>query len=146
MATRTTCNEILGQWKLDYQKMSTKINASLQKLLLQIKAILSDQFVGMYLGGSLANDCFDQVKSDIDCYIITKDVLSENICHELEKMHKCFYLSDTYSKKIEASYIPQNDLLHFDPNNTRPYFNEGNFYLARYGSNFLIELHIQIGR
>jgi hypothetical protein len=35
------------------------INELLQRLLLQIQSILSDQFVGMYIGGSIANNSFN---------------------------------------------------------------------------------------
>jgi hypothetical protein len=119
------------------------INDILQKLLLQIQSILSDKFVGMYIGGSIANSSFNNETSDIDCYIITMTTLPESIIHKIEEMHKQFYSSKLqYSKKIEASYIPKHDLLNFDPRNIRPYFNEGNFYLASYGSNFLIELYM----
>ncbi len=47
-----------------------------------------------------------------------------------------------FAKKIEASYITLQDLSQFNANNTRPYFNEGTFYLAPYGNNFIIELKL----
>lgn len=63
--------------------------------------------------------------------------------HEIEKMHKQFYSSNSeYPKKIEASYIPKQDLLNFNSNKMRPYFNEGFFYQGQYGSNYLIELYV----
>jgi len=125
------------------QLINEKIDDLLQQLLLQIKDTIPDQFVGMYIGGSLANECFDQNTSDIDCYVITKDFLSENSIRKIEQMHNSFYsIVHPYAKKIEISYIPKKHLLNFDPKNERPYFNEGNFYLARYGSNFIIELHL----
>lgn len=129
--------------KMKRQLISIEINDLLQQLLLQVQSILTTQFIGMYIGGSIANNNFDQDTSDIDCYVITKTALQENTVHKLEQMHKHLYLTNnTYSKKIEASYIPQNDLLSFNPNNTRPYFNEGQFYLAHYGNNFIIELFV----
>lgn len=119
------------------------INNLFQQLLLQIQSILSNQFVGMYIGGSIATNSFNDETSDIDCYIITKTSLSKKMIHQIEKMHKQFYTCKIpYAKRIEVSYIPKHDLLNFDPNNTRPYFNEGNFYVAHYGSNFIIELYV----
>ena len=47
-----------------------------------------------------------------------------------------------FAKKIEASYIAKNDLLNFNPQHKRPYFNEGNLYIAPYGNNFIIELWV----
>ncbi len=97
----------------------------------------------MYIGGSIANNSFNQETSDIDCYIITTAILPDNLIRQIEAMHKEFYLSNIpYAKRIEISYIPQHDLLNFDPNNIRPYFNEGRFYQAHYGNNFLIELFV----
>jgi hypothetical protein len=123
--------------------IQNKINDLLQQLLSQIQLILSDQFVGMYVGGSIANNSFNEETSDIDCFIVTTTSLSKNIIHKIEEMHNQFYASNlTFAKKIEASYIPMHDLLNFDPRNIRPYFNEGNFYLASYGSNFIIELYM----
>jgi hypothetical protein len=99
--------------------------------------------IGLYIGGSFANNSFNDETSDIDCYIVTTTSLSKGSIHEIEEMHNKFYLNKLpYAKKIEASYIPKHDLLKFNPSNNRPYFNEGNFYLADYGSNFIIELYV----
>ena len=121
----------------------SEINELLQQLLLQIQSILTDKFVGMYIGGSIASNSFHCETSDIDCYIITTSALDNNMINKIEEMHEKFYSSKLqYAKKIEASYIPQKDLLNFDPSGVRPYFNEGSFYLGQYGSNYLIELHV----
>lgn len=118
-----------------------EISDLLFQLLQQVQSILTEKFIGMYIGGSIANNSFNLITSDIDCYVITSNFLSENIVHKIEEFHKQFYSSRLpYAMKIETSYIPQNDLLNFDPSSTRPYFNEGSFYFAEYGSNFLIEL------
>jgi len=120
-----------------------EINELLQQLLLQIKSILTDEFVGMYIGGSVASNGFHCETSDIDCYIITTNMLPNDMINKIEEMHKKFYSSKLqYAKKIEASYIPQKTLFNFDPNGLRPYFNEGSFYQGQYGSNYLIELHV----
>ena len=120
------------------------INEFLQHLVLQTQAILENNLLGAYIGGSLATDSFNPETSDIDYYVITTSLLSENKTCKLEKMHKQIYSSNLkYAKKLEASYIPQQDLLNFSSGGTRPYFNEGNFYpLAPYGNNYLIELHV----
>ncbi|HCJ1159129.1 TPA: GNAT family N-acetyltransferase [Legionella pneumophila] len=119
------------------------INELLHQLLLQIQSILANEFVGMYIGGSLASDSFNSETSDIDCYIITSKMLSENMIGKIEEMHNQFYSSKLkYAKKIEASYVPQKDLVDFDPQGMRPYFNEDRYYLGHYGNNYLIELFV----
>jgi hypothetical protein len=118
-----------------------EINELLQQLLIQVQSILADKFVGMYIGGSLANNSFNNETSDIDCYIVTTSDLSKNIIKNIEEMHKKLYSSELkYAKKIEASYVPKKDLLHFNPRGMRPYFNEGCYYLGEYGNNYIIEL------
>ena len=127
----------------EYKKpiINIEINDLLWQLIQKIQSILREKFVGMYIGGSIANNSFDLETSDIDCYIVTSNILSEHRRHKIEEMHKHFYSSQLpYAKKIEASYIPQDDLLNFNASSTRPYFNEGSFYLGEYGSNFIIEL------
>lgn len=117
------------------------LNDLMKHLLLKIQFTLTNQLVGMYIGGSIANNSFNQDTSDIDCYIITKSTLSEEVIRQIETMHKQLYLSQLpYSQKIEVSYIPKDDLMSFDPKAVRPYFNEGRFCLAQYGNNFIIEL------
>lgn len=120
-----------------------EINELLQQLLTQVQSILADKFIGMYIGGSFANGSFNYETSDIDCYIVTTSELSQDIVKNIEEMHKKFYSSELkYAKKIEASYIPQNDILHFNPSGMRPYFNEGCYYLGEYGNNYIIELYV----
>lgn len=121
----------------------SEINELLQQFLLRTQSILTNEFLGMYIGGSLTGDFFNRETSDIDCYIVTYNVLSRNVLSRIEAMHAQLDSSKLdYAKKIEASYIPQNDLLVFNPNATRPYFNEGRYYRGQYGNNYLIELFL----
>ncbi|WP_454780345.1 aminoglycoside adenylyltransferase domain-containing protein [Legionella sp. WA2022007384] len=99
--------------------------------------------MGLYVGGSIANNSFDPKTSDIDCYIVTTELLSENTITQIGIMHNQLYSSPLpYARKIEASYISQSELWNFNPENSRPYFNEGKLYHAPYGSNFIIELYM----
>jgi len=120
-----------------------EINELLQQLLFQTQSILKNKFIGMYIGGSLANDSFHLETSDIDCYVVTTSALSKKMVQNIEKMHNEFYSSNLqYAQKIEVSYIPKKDLVSFYPSGMRPYFNEGRYYLATYGNNFVIELYV----
>lgn len=120
-----------------------EINELLQQLLLQVQSILTDKLVGMYVGGSLSTQSFHYETSDIDCYVITENILSNDAIPLIKEIHNKFYSSKLpYAEKIEASYIPQKDLLNFNPSGIRPYFNEGRFYMAEYGSSSIIELHV----
>jgi len=81
-----------------------EINELLKQLLTQVQSVLAEKFIGMYIGGSLANDSFNDETSDIDCYIVTTNELSKNTAYNIEVMHKKLYSSKLkYAKKIEAS-------------------------------------------
>ena len=52
------------------------VNEVLNLLLTNVKGILRDQFVGMYLYGSLSSGDFNPETSDIDFLVVTTDFLS----------------------------------------------------------------------
>lgn len=129
------------QNRISIQLVNSELTALLQELLQKLQSSLSEKFIGLYVGGSIANSSFNATTSDIDCYIITTEPLPEHTIAQIGALHHELYLSQApYAKKIEASYIAQSDLLNFNPKHKRPYFNEGNLYIAPYGSNFIIEL------
>ena len=51
-------------------------NALLRELYTRVRELLGEQFVGMYLDGSLTSGGFDQ-DSDIDFVVVTRDEISE---------------------------------------------------------------------
>lgn len=55
------------------------VNAVLADLLDRAREILGDQFVGMYLYGSLAGGDFNPQRSDIDFVIVTHDLLAQPV-------------------------------------------------------------------
>jgi hypothetical protein len=126
---------------INTQTMTNEVKDLLQEVLQKLQASLLERFIGLYVGGSIANNSFNSNTSDIDCYIIITEPLPKSGIPQIEAIHHELYSShNPYAKKIEASYIAQNDLWNFNPKNKRPYFNEGKLYLAPYGNNFIIEL------
>ena len=78
-----------------------------------IRSILGDQFLGLYLYGSLALGEFDPHTSDIDFIVVTDVDISDDSFNALREMHAQFDSSDSpWSGKIEAAYIPQEALNH----------------------------------
>src|ERR1043166_2945371 len=62
------------------------VNEILDKLLSNVREILQDQFIGMYLFGSLANGDFDKF-SDIDVLVVTNNDISDRVFSALQSMH-----------------------------------------------------------
>jgi predicted nucleotidyltransferase len=120
------------------------VTAVLQELLARVKAILGEQFIGMYLYGSLAAGDFDPDSSDIDFLVATQGELSDPMIAGLERMHLKLASSDSkWAKKLEGAYVPLHALRLYNRDDpARPTINEGHFYLDRQGSDWVIQRHV----
>lgn len=93
-----------------------QLNALLSDLLTSAKSILKENFIGMYLTGSLAVGDFDN-ESDVDFVIIMRSKASEDQVLELQKMHLRLHRADTkWATCLEGYYIVQSELHHYDAN------------------------------
>ena len=85
------------------------VNAILDILLSDTKETLKEQFIGMYLYGSLSSGDFDPKSSDIDFLIVTEGVLPGKTITALEMLHKRIWASGLkWASKLEGSYIPKD--------------------------------------
>jgi len=121
-----------------------EVNQILALLLTNAKEILEDQFVGMYLYGSLSSGDFNPETSDIDFLVITENTLSQSNISELETMHQRIWASGLHrAERLEGAYISQPDIRRHVPNNTpSPTINEGRFYVDSHGSDWIIQRHV----
>ena len=122
------------------------VNEILNLLLTNTKNILQDQFIGMYLFGSLAIGDFDQF-SDIDVLIATDGSISEDLFSKLKAMHTKMAKTDSpWAVQQEVSYIPQNALLRFDrPNIIHPHLDRGAgevLHMMAHESDWIVQRHI----
>jgi GNAT superfamily N-acetyltransferase len=121
------------------------VNATLDALLSGARATLGDQFVGFYLHGSSALGDFDPSRSDIDFLVATRSELSPQSVDALADMHCRIAASDlTWRTNFEGSYIPQEALRRYDPDDaTHPAVEvDGTFHMARHGVDWVIQRHI----
>jgi len=120
------------------------VNETLNILLTETQNVLAEQFVGMYLYGSLSSGDFNPVYSDIDFLIVTADMLDEKTIEDLESMHQRIW--DTglkWALKLEGSYLPQGHLPRYEKTDTvYPTVNEGKFYLGKHDSDWIIQRQI----
>ena len=121
-----------------------EVNDVLIRLLTEARAVLGQEFVGLYLYGSLATGDFDPQRSDIDFLIVTSHFLPEQTIAALEKMHHGFAQSDNkWDRKLEGLYIPLAELSHYKEQGPElPTVNERYFYIARQGSDWVIQRHL----
>ena len=120
------------------------VNEILEILLTHAQEILKDQFVGMYLYGSLSSGDFNPETSDIDFLFVTKSTLSPQIIAQLESMHQETWAnSHKRAGKLEGAYVPKELIRCHDPNGAPcPTINEGKFYTDPLGSDWIIQRHV----
>jgi predicted nucleotidyltransferase len=121
-----------------------EVNELLNLLLSHVKRILGDQFVGMYLYGSLASGDFDPETSDIDFLVVTAGSLPEQQIAALEAMHnEAWATSIKRAGELEGSYVPKNLIRRHDPQGAPcPTVNEGKFFMDQRGSDWIIQRHV----
>jgi predicted nucleotidyltransferase len=122
----------------------SEVNQVLNLLLSHVKQILGDQFVGLYLYGSLSSGDFDPGTSDIDFLVVTAETLPDEIVAELEAMHKQTWATSLKrAGELEGSYVPKHLIRRHDPTGAAcPTVNEGKFYVAPLGSDWIIQRHV----
>jgi len=120
------------------------VNEVLQALLANARSILGEQFGGLYLYGSLASGGFNPRRSDIDFMVMTEGLLPEETIAALKEMHTKLWASgEKWAGKLEGAYVPRELLRRVEPNGPDvPQINEGKFYLAQLGSDWVIQYHI----
>ncbi len=121
-----------------------EINTLLDSLLSNVQSVLGDQFVGLYLYGSLASGDFEPESSDIDFLVVTRSELPDTLVNALGRLHGRLWNSGSHwAAKLEGSYLPLQWLARYDPAKPPiPHVNEGKFYMAGHGSDWVIQRHV----
>lgn len=120
------------------------VNQVLDLLLTRASAILGEQLTGLYLYGSLSGGDFDPQSSDIDFAFVTEAVLPPETVAALEAMHGELWASGLkWAAKLEGAYVPKNLIRRHNPHGPAiPTVNEGAFYVAKLGSDWVIQRHV----
>ncbi|HEX5809080.1 MAG TPA: nucleotidyltransferase domain-containing protein, partial [Anaerolineales bacterium] len=122
------------------------VNEILHVLLTNVQRILANNFVGMYLFGSLANGDFDQY-SDIDVLIVTNDEIRGNAFDALTEMHmQIQQIASPWAVQLEVSYIPRQALRRYDPaNNEHPHLDRDageRLHVRRHETDWIVQRHV----
>jgi Nucleotidyltransferase domain. len=89
--------------KTSYQELDTVLETHAQKL----QEALGNNFVGMYLQGSLAIGDFD-LTSDVDFIVVTNDDLTEKEVAAVQGIHSHTYSQNNrWVKRFEYSFFPK---------------------------------------
>jgi len=120
------------------------VNEVLNLLLSKAKEILREQFIGMYLYGSLSSGDFNPETSDIDFLFVTAGRLSDEAIGKLGAMHDRIWGTGLkWAAKLEGAYVPRALIRRHNPNGAScPVINEGKFYVSGLGSDWIIQRHV----
>jgi predicted nucleotidyltransferase len=119
-----------------------EVNTLLATLLARVQATLGEQFVAMFLDGSLASGDFDEA-SDIDFVVTTEAEVSTPLFERLRAMHdEIAALPMPWAVQLEGSYISREALRRYDPTNaTHPNIERGRgerLKLAQHDATWLV--------
>lgn len=121
------------------------VNATLARLLDSVRAVLGEQFTGLYLHGSLATGDFNPATSDIDFLVATEGELPPETVQALAAMHERMSTSGSWwDQRMEGAYIPRHALRRYDPAHaTHPWTGaDGHFAVEHLHSDWVIQRHI----
>ena len=91
------------------------INSVLSSLLADVRRILGDRLVGVYLDGSLALGDFVLGRSDIDFDVVITELLPDKVVAALFEMHQRLSANELpWGDELEGSYLPLEALRHLD--------------------------------
>jgi len=122
-----------------------EVNAVLALLLSEVRALIGEQLLGMYLNGSLSLGAFEPGSSDIDFLVITVEALTNEQVRALSDMHARLLTSGLgYATRLEGFYLPQAVLRHPTPANTSyPCSAQTKgLLLVELGSDWVIQRHL----
>lgn len=119
------------------------VNTFLDLLHANLRAVLGDQLLALYLGGSLALGDFNPQRSDIDFAVVTRDELSPDIVAAMAQMHALLAATgDKWARKLDGSYVPQQVIRRWTPDHPPcPFVEAAGFDITQQGS-AIIQRHI----
>jgi hypothetical protein len=121
------------------------VNAAMVMLLAEVQAVLGDQFVGLYVHGSLAGGGFDPQRSDVDFLVVTAGELPADTLPALKAMQARLRHSGLlWATRMEGCFIPRPALRRYDPAHARhPWLSDdGHLAVEQVGSDWVIQMHV----
>jgi hypothetical protein len=92
-------------------KYPAQVSSLLNDLIVNLPDIFGNNFVGIYLYGSLTQRAFDLKRSDIDCIIVTNQELSERQFINLDGWLEKAARSNPWYLKLQATFLIRDKVL-----------------------------------
>src|SRR2546421_3244677 len=123
----------------------SEVNTVLDLLLSEVRALVGEQLLGIYLSGSLSLGAFEPGSSDIDFLVATVEALAGERVRALSDMHARLLMSGlSYATRLEGFYLPQAALRRSAPATARyPFSAQAHgLLLVELGSDWVIQRHL----
>lgn len=110
-------------------------------MLLGVQEAIGEEFVGVYLRGSLALGGFDPITSDLDFLVVTKHPPSEKMFADLNVLNtRLAKHPNAYAEELEGTYIDCNALKRFRRGNRYPTIARGDVLRwSEHHANWILE-------
>lgn len=121
------------------------INEILFQISKEVRRIISEKLIGVYLTGSFSYGDFNYDSSDVDLIVIVKEPCTHPEIDQIKALHRKIEAQyPRWAERVECSYTPvemfKNTLPPKDP---RPWYGGGIFYEeAPYGNEWIINSYL----
>jgi len=86
-------------------RIPTKARRVLEDILFPLRRIFADNLVGIYLYGSVVQECFNPEQSDIDFIVVVKNPLTDTQKDQLFELFNRFCNEHEYGDRLEAIFF-----------------------------------------
>lgn len=135
-----------GPERVPALRLPPDLAALLESFLAASRGLLGEQFIALYLGGSLALGDFDPATSDLDFIVVTAEDLAPERVAALAALHRQLAAGPgRWGAELDGSYIPRRALRRYDPaDNVHPHVESGvgRLQVEPHDSDWIIQRHV----
>ena len=91
-----------------------EVNSLLTEIADGFPVLLGDNLTGIYLYGSLTQEAFDPARSDIDCIVVTRGVLSDAEFDAVGEWLESSAARNPWTAKLQMSFLLRDEVLVMD--------------------------------
>ena len=96
--------------KIGFENAPAEVREIVFALRDGLQNTINDKLLGLYLYGSLAYDCFNPEISDIDFVVVLSELLTLEEEQRIAQLHKHLGCEPNYGKRLEGTYITEEQV------------------------------------
>ena len=95
---------------IGFKNAPTEVRKLVFELSKGLQKAINDKLLGLYLYGSLAYNCFNPKISDIDFVVVLSEALTIEEEQRLAQLHKYLGCESMYGKRLEGTYMTEEQV------------------------------------